>query len=124
MKPEIDHQQFHSVFNKATALLNHQNIEYPCELIDISLHGCLLRFKNTWELHNLESLYTLTLELPDTAPIIMNLSISHAVDNEVSFKCEHIDSNDTSALLHFVKLNFADSTLLNRELIALRNVHD
>lgn len=86
MKSDIDHQQFHSIFNKAAALLNHQNIEYPCELIDISLHGCLLRFKNTWELHNLESLYTLTLKLPDTAPIIMNLSISHAVDNEVSFK--------------------------------------
>ena len=53
----------------------------------------------------------------------MNLSISHAVDNEVSFKCEHIDSIGTSALLHFVKLNFADSALLDRELIALRNVH-
>ena len=52
MKSDIDHQQFHSIFNKAAALLNHQNIEYPCELIDISLHGCLLRFKNTWELHN------------------------------------------------------------------------
>ncbi|TXL14260.1 hypothetical protein BMR05_07995 [Methylococcaceae bacterium HT4] len=47
MKSDIDHQQFHSIFNKAAALLNHQNIEYPCELIDISLHGCLLRFKNT-----------------------------------------------------------------------------
>ena len=119
MKPDNDRQKFHAIFQNALALINHEDIEYPCELIDISLHGCLLRFKDTWEQHNLEALYSLTLQLPDTPPIVMNLSISHVIDNEVSFKCEHIDLEDISALQHFVKLNNANSVLLDRELIAL-----
>ncbi|OQK17616.1 hypothetical protein AU255_07045 [Methyloprofundus sedimenti] len=119
MKPDKDLLQFHTLFDCALALFNYGDIEYPCELIDISLHGCILGFKDTWEQHSLESLYTLTLQLPDTTPIVMNLSISHAVDNEVSFKCEHIDLDDISALSHFIELNQANSALLDRELIAL-----
>ena len=119
MKPDKDQQQFHTIFASTLALLSHADSEYPCQLIDISLHGCLLSFKDTWEAQNLESLYTLTLQLPDTTPVVMNLSISHAVDNEVSFKCEHIDLDDISALKHFVERNLANSALLDRELIAL-----
>ena len=119
MKPDKDLQQFHTIFNSASALLNHNDIEYSCELIDISLHGCLLGFKDTWELHELESIYTLTLQLPDTTPVVMNLSISHVIDNEVSFKCEHIDLDDISALSHFIEINQVNKALLDRELIAL-----
>lgn len=119
MKPDNDRQQFHAIFDNALALINHEDNEFSCELIDISLHGCLLNFKDTWEQHNLEALYSLTLQLSDTPPIVMNLSISHVIDNEVGFKCEHIDLDDISALRHFVQLNNADSALLERELIAL-----
>jgi len=119
MKPDKDRQQFHSIFDNVTALLNQEDFEYKCELIDISLQGCLLNCTDTIELPDPEALYTLTLELPDTAPIIMNLSISHAIENEVSFKCEHIDVDDISALRYFVKLNCAESALLDRQLIEL-----
>ncbi len=119
MKPDKDLLQFHTIFNNALVLFNHDDIEYTCELIDISLHGCILGFKDTWEQHNLESLYTVTLKLPDTTPIVMNLSISHVVDNEVNFKCEHIDLDDISELSHFVELNLANSAFLDREHIAL-----
>ncbi|WP_221897782.1 hypothetical protein [Bathymodiolus japonicus methanotrophic gill symbiont] len=63
MKPDKDLQQFHTIFDGAIALLSHDDVEYPCELIDICLHGCLLGFQNTWEAHNLDTLYTLTLQL-------------------------------------------------------------
>ena len=119
MKPDKDLQQYHSLFTSALALLNNEDIEYPCELIDISRHGCLLGFKDTWEAHNLDTLYTLTLQLPDTTPIVMNLSISHVVGNEVTFKCEHIDLDDVSALSHYIEINQVDNALLDRELIAL-----
>ncbi|WP_428355093.1 PilZ domain-containing protein [Methyloprofundus sp.] len=119
MTPNKDLQQFQLIFDQACPLLSYDDGEYSCELIDISLQGCLLGFKNTWEQHDLESLYTLTLELPETTPIVMNLSISHVVDNEVGFKCEHMDLDDISALSHFVELNQANITLLDRELIAL-----
>lgn len=119
MKPDKDLQQYHSLFTSALALLNDEDIEYPCELIDISRHGCLLGFKDTWEAHNLDTLYTLTLQLPDTTPIVMILSISHVVGNEVAFKCEHIDLDDVSALSHYIEINQVDNALLDRELIAL-----
>ncbi|MBT3812229.1 MAG: PilZ domain-containing protein [Gammaproteobacteria bacterium] len=119
MKPDNHLQQFHSLFSHALALLSHDDIEYSCELIDISLHGCLLEFKDAWEAHNLDSLYTLSLKLPDTSAIVMNLSISHVVGNEVAFKCEHIDSDYVSALNHYIEFNQSNSALLDRDLIAL-----
>lgn len=123
MMPDKDRQQFHAIFDQAIALINHEDIEYSCKLIDISLHGCLLSFKDTWEQHNLEAPYALTLLLSDTTPIVMNLSISHVLGNEVSFKCEHIDTDDTLALSHFVNLNSANSALLDRELIELTHIN-
>lgn len=112
-------QQPPSLFNNALIILSLEDIEYPCELIDLSLQGCLLCFQDTWEQHNLEAIYALTLQLPDTSPIVMNLSVSHVVDNEVTFKCEHIDLDDVSMLRFYVELNSDDSALLDRELIAL-----
>lgn len=119
MTPDTERQKFHQIFANALALLNNENTEYSCKLIDISLHGCLLHIKDNTELDNHETPYTLTLILSDIAPIVMNLSISHALANEVSFKCEHIDADDILALRHFITLNSADSKLLDRQLIAL-----
>ncbi len=127
MKSNKDLLQFHTLFDRALVSLNHENINYPCKLIDFSLQGCLLDFKSTWGQHNLDALYTLTLQLPDAATIIMNVSISHVVDNEVSFKCEHIANDDILLLRKFIKLNSASDVLLDRELIALthypKNTH-
>lgn len=119
MTPDKDRQQFHAIFASVEALLNYEDNDYCCELIDISLHGCLLHVKETWDHPNLEALYSLTLLLPDATPIVMNLSIYHAQGKEISFKCEHIDADDVSALSHFVQLNSAKSALLDRELVAL-----
>jgi hypothetical protein len=49
----------------------------------------------------------------------MNLSISHVIGNEAGFKCEHIDLDSISTLRRMVELNLGDSTLLERDLIAL-----
>ena len=122
MSPENDHRRFHRIFYNAQAILSDDDNQWPCELIDISLHGCLLRFKSTWAQHNLDSLYTLTLQLSETTSIIMSLSISHVIDNEVGFKCEHIDLDSISTLRRLVELNLGDSTLLERDLIALTQI--
>ena len=101
------------------AIITCEEFEWPCEIIDISLHGCLLRFKNTWEQHNIEAIYTLTLQASETVEIIMNLSIKHVIDNEVGFKCEHIDIDNSSLLRHLFASNSTASKLLARDLIEL-----
>jgi len=119
MSEDNEQRHFHRIFYKSQATLSHESTQWPCELIDISLQGCLLRFDKAWEQTNLEMLYTLTLELSETTLITMSLSVSHVVDNKVGFKCEHIDLDSISTLRRLVELNLGDSNLLERDLIAL-----
>jgi len=119
MTEENDKRQFHRCFyNKAVTLsLNEQ--QWDCELVDISIHGCLLRFNETWEAQDPETIYTLKLVLSESKTITMNLTINHAIDNEVGCKCVHIDLDSISELRRLVELNLGDSDLLERDLLAL-----
>jgi len=119
MSEDNEQRHFHRIFYKKKVTLSHESMQWPCELIDISLHGCLLRFDKAWEQNNLEMLYTLTLELSEETLITMSVSVSHVIDNEVGFKCEHIDLDSISTLRRLVELNLGDSQLLERDLIAL-----
>ncbi len=116
----IDHTEFaqyQQLLAQAQATLSLEELEWHCEIIDISLHGCLLRFVHTWEQHNIEAVYTLTIQTPESDEIIMNLAISHVIDNEVGFKCEHIE-NDL-LLRQLVGTISGTDKLLSRELIEL-----
>lgn len=117
MNLEAEKNQPKKLLIGTQATLTHEESEWPCEIIDISLHGCLLSFKNTWEQQNIEAIYTLTVHAPETTPIIMNLSIKHVIDNEVGFKCEHI--NNSSLLHHLLGSDSDASKLLARDLIEL-----
>lgn len=119
MTQTSEQRQFHRIFYNTQATLNHGDKQWICELVDISLRGCLLRFQSAWETQNLDALYTLTLQLSESTTITMNLSISHVIANEVGFKCEHIDLDSISTLRRLVELNLGDSHLLERDLIAL-----
>ncbi len=119
MSQDNEQRHFHRIFYQSQATLSDESTQWPCELIDISLHGCLLHFDKAWQQNNLETLYTLTLELSKTTTITMNVSVSHAIGNEVGFKCEHIDLDSISTLRRLVELNLGDSNLLERDLIAL-----
>jgi len=119
MSEENDQRNFHRIFYKADAILSNDSNQWPCKLIDISLHGCLLHLESNWQEENLEKLFTLTLKLSETTSIIMNLLVSHIAGDEVGFKCEHIDLDSISTLRRLVELNLGDSDILERDLIAL-----
>jgi len=119
MTQENEQRQFHRIFYNSTVTLSFETEQWSCQLIDISLHGCLLRFDSAWQQKDLENLYTLTLKLSENTEITMCLSASHIIDNEVGFKCEHIDLDSISALRRLVELNLGDSKLLERDLLAL-----
>ncbi|MCF7971724.1 MAG: PilZ domain-containing protein [Methylococcaceae bacterium] len=119
MSRNNEQRHFHRIFYNSQVTLSHESTQWPCELIDISLHGCLLRFNKAWEQSNLETLYTLTLVLSEAVSITMSVSVSHVIDKEVGFKCEHIDLDSISTLRRLVELNLGDNKLLERDLIAL-----
>lgn len=115
---EPDNRNFHRILYKADAMLSCDGKTWPCEVVDLSLKGCLLRFELPWS-EDLEKIYTLTLHLSEKCQIKMELSIAHVVANNAGFKCEHIDIDSISELRRLVELNLGDSDLLKRDLLAL-----
>lgn len=113
-----DNRQFHRIHFAGEATLSSEENTWNCEIIDLSLKGCLLRFEFPWE-EDPEKLYTLTLQLSEQSQIKMELTAMHVVDNKVGFKCEHIDIDSISELRRLVELNLGSSDLLERDLLAL-----
>lgn len=111
-------RRFHHLLHEATAELSCDDQRQPCQVIDISLNGCLLRFETPWQ-QPLEKLYTLNLALSESTAIIMELSVSHVIDDTAGFKSEHIDAESISKLKHIVELKLGDCSLLERDLLAL-----
>ncbi len=113
-----DKRHFHRIIYNAEANLTGNQSTLTCNIIDLSLKGCLLRFEEPWSAP-LEVLYSLTLQLSESVTIKMEVSVSHVIGNEVGFKCEHIDIDSISQLRRLVELNLGDSALLERDLLAL-----
>jgi hypothetical protein len=118
-----DNRQFHRILYTDKAVLNCDESTWHCEIIDLSLKGCLLRLELPWE-EDPEKLYTLTLRLSEQIQIKMELTPTHVVGNKVGFKCEHIDLDSISELRRLVELNLGDSALLERDLLSLSNIID
>lgn len=113
-----DNRHFHRIHFAGKATLSCEGRTWDCEIIDLCLKGCLLRFEFPWE-DDLEKIYTLSLPLSEDTLIKMELSASHIVDNQVGFKCEHIDIDSISELRRLLEFNLGNSDLLERDLLAL-----
>ncbi len=113
-----DKRHFHRIFYNADVTLSNELDTHSCQLVDISLKGCLLRFETPWT-QPLEDTFTLNLQLSDEVSINMQVSIAHIVGNDAGFKCEHIDIDSISQLRRLVELNLGNSDLLERDLLAL-----
>lgn len=113
-----DKRQFHRIFYHGMATINNQGKIYPCEIIDISLKGCLVKFEQLWN-EKPGTLVTFNLQLSNEISIKMDLSSVHTLNHEVGFKCVHIDIDSISQLRRLVELNLGDSSLLERDLQSL-----
>jgi hypothetical protein len=116
-----DKRKFHRILFSAKASVNNQERHWDCEVIDLSLKGCLLRFADPWQ-EDLEQLFSFVLQLSDTCTITMELEVAHVVGNVAGFKCVHIDLQSISELRRLVELNLGDSELLERDLLALADL--
>ncbi len=114
-------RHFHRIFYNSIVTLSSESKTLSCQLIDISLKGCLLRFDKPWT-DPIETVYTLKLELSEDIDITMYLNVSHVIGNDAGFKCEHIDIDSISQLRRLVELNLGDSEMLERDLLALSDL--
>ncbi len=111
-------RQFHRITFQSDAILKSATSQWRCQVLDLSLNGCLVQFTEDWQQHSPE-IYTLELSLSDDIDIIMELSMSHQHEKIVGFKCEYIDFDSFSNLSRLIELNLGDSQLLEQDLLAL-----
>lgn len=118
MIEENEKRHFHRIFYNAKANLSTKEQVWDCDILDLSLNGCLLRLPSPWQ-EDPENLYTLKLRLSDASEIIMELKIAHVSEDKVGFRCEQIDIDSISQLRRMVELNIGYSEILERDLTSL-----
>lgn len=102
----------------ATATLVKDDLEWPCDLIDLSLKGALVRFPQEWAGQIGED-YSLSLRLDEETGIRMDVSVAHVEGCQIGLACRDIDLESITHLRRLVELNLGDAVLLERELMAL-----
>ncbi len=117
-----DRRHFNRVtFNTiATLTVNRRKIE--CQIIDLSIHGALLKLSAQDDLE-VGANYQLDIPLSeDGKAISMEVELMHHEDQQMGLKCVHIDLDSITHLRRLVELNLGDSALLERDFLSL--VHD
>ncbi|MCK8121249.1 PilZ domain-containing protein [Pseudoalteromonas sp. 2CM32C] len=117
-----ERRQFSRILFSTDAHIIFQENEYPCTLLDISLHGALISKCDVLN-DQTENDAILRFILPDSEiEIKMETTICHIEANHIGLKCKHIDIDSITYLKRLIELNLADDELLHRELAML--IHD
>ncbi len=117
--PHSDHRRFSRIPFVARARLHGQGLDWPSELIDISLKGALVTQPPGVTLRIGEPL-RLDLSVDDGAATIhMDAEVAHCGGGRVGLHCRHIDLQSITHLRRLVELNLGDPARLDRELHAL-----
>jgi PilZ domain len=113
-------RHFSRVLFKAKATLSGDAQAHPCEVLDLSLKGALVRVSAS-EHWRPEMVCVLALEL-DTeqeAVIRMDCQVAHREGTVIGLHCVEIDLDSITHLRRLLELNVGDETVLQRELSAL-----
>ncbi len=100
------------------ATLKDANHSWETELLDISLHGALIRVPDSFET-NADQCYQLIVHLEGGPDICMDVNIAHHEAHELGLNCRDIDVDSITHLRRLMELNLGDPELLERELSAL-----
>jgi hypothetical protein len=87
-------------------------------LIDISLHGALIKAPPNFEADP-EQDYRLAVHLEGGPDICMDVRVAHQEKEELGLRCKDIDVDSITHLRRLVELNLGDPELLERELSSL-----
>lgn len=112
-------RQFSRVLFSTAAQLDLADNQYPCKLLDISLHGALITRCDAFTA-NKNATGHLCFTLPQSdIEIKMAVTLCHIEQHHIGLKCTHIDIDSITHLKRLIELNLADDALLHRELAML-----
>lgn len=109
---------FTRIFFDAETVVIQGEHSWPVELIDISLHGLLIKDPGDMKLLSGKPLEA-CIHLAGELEIHMHAHITHREGDLLGLVCDDIDIDSITHLRRLVELNTADKGLLERELSAL-----
>ncbi|HHJ16092.1 MAG TPA: FHA domain-containing protein [Gammaproteobacteria bacterium] len=98
--------------------LAHAQDSWDTGLIDISLHGALIKTPQDFA-STPDREYRLSVHLEGGPDISMDVQVAHHENEELGLRCKDIDVDSITHLRRLVELNLGDPELLERELSAL-----
>ncbi len=117
-------RQFSRVLFQADARMLLEGVPIPVRVIDISLHGALVRLgASVRPLPGTPCVLELALGEGETA-IRMKAEVAHGENDNLGLICREIDLDSMTHLRRLVELNLGDESLLDRELGALCGLQD
>ncbi len=116
--PDRPHRRFTRIAFEAPAKLHLAGRTWVTRVIDLSLKGALVETPDHWPAQ-LDGDCWLWVFLTDQTSIEMRVTLAHAGNGRLGFRCEDIDVESVSHLRRLVAFNLGDDRLLQRELGAL-----
>lgn len=113
-----EQRKFSRIPFDVTATLSDATGRWETALMDISLHGALIRKPQDFDAA-LHQPFALAVHLEGGPDICMDVEIAHQEDGVVGLNCRDIDVDSITHLRRLVELNLGDAELLERELSAL-----
>ncbi|WP_006786377.1 PilZ domain-containing protein [Thiorhodospira sibirica] len=94
--------------------------ERKVDLIDLSLHGALIKADQHYAMD--ETRYQLRVPLGAGLDIFLEVTVVRVADGTIGLQVEQMDIESAQHLRRLVELNLGNETLLNRNLAALFKV--
>jgi len=113
-----EQRQFSRIPFDVSVTLSREGQSWNSELIDLSLHGALIRTPKGFAA-DAEQVFRLAVHLEGGPDISMDVVEAHRENDQLGLKCKDIDVDSITHLRRLVELNLGDPELLERELSAL-----
>lgn len=116
--PSDEHRQFTRIIFSMKARVQMDGLDWPTELLDLSLKGALFNAPTGWSGHKGEKA-VLHVVIGEGVGIRMEGEIAHIENNHAGLVCQHIDVDSAAHLRRLVELNLGNDSQLHRELAAM-----
>lgn len=113
-----DKRRFHRVLHDARATVFSAEGDWPCQLHDLSLKGCLLIARADWQLDPAQT-HHISIWLGRDVEIGMEARPVYQNGRYAGFECVRIDLDSVTELRRLLELNLGDPALLERDIQAL-----
>lgn len=115
-----ERRQYLRVSFDSNATLNNGKQSFSCQIIDLSLHGALIRPHGVIRAE-IGTKFDLDIHLSESddseqSSVKMSLTLAHSTPESLGFVCNTIDLDSITHLRRIIELNSGNTELLEREL--------